>query len=1154
MTVSIVNTWTGGYAQPTGFFFPRSATGPVQVSVADVTGDWMIAVIALRPPTPNSACSVCVSDDVHNWWEPVGAPAADSPSPSTVRTVIWAAPVARGASFVQVAPTGPYTSLAVAIYDVAGLGPGWLPSLIGANHASPASSLTVPGGSVASQSLVLAILAAGEFGGTITPPAGWTALTGSTISGGGTGAGDITVSAAYQVLTGSVPSAAWSSSVSCALAGTTGAVAVAAAVPVQPSANWPAVITEAAIGAGPQSSPAAMTWTDLSGRSLALQVQQGRQYTLSQLQAAQGTILLDDPDGALIPPGTGSFAGIDSGTPLRRRCYWPGSAWQVQFSGNGSTSSPQLQSSGSQVPVTPGVTYTAPVWLACSVAYASGVHSGIVWRNGGGGVISTVTSATSATGPAPVLCTASGIAPAGAVTADVLIGASGTPAASVVFTAAAGPYATGQVTAPPGVSWAAQNGASVTTLAPWQPDPRGAPNPSPWSVPFSGYFRRWPFTTVDGLLRGQVAAEVSDIWAYATGALDSIAREELLTDQPYALWPLGDQAGATAGSNIAPGNSNPLALVTSKMGAGSASAAFGTTPPGGGLLGDSSAKTGANGMFRQTIPASGEGVNGFGYALGCYDGGYPGIAAGVTLEVWAQGTANQNTTGNGFSAVTSGSLFTVTGSSFPNGTPVVLTAVGGFSFPGGFTAGQVYYVISVNGASFQLAGAIGGSAITVTSNGSGFLQTTTSWNPVVISARNVKGPVVELNVRNTDGALQLLYATASGARTTVVIDTSLDYRNTALWHASVAFNSTTYRVLVNGGATASASGSFSASLPSFFDEVWVAGILDRQVSGFTFPGYLALAGVWPGMLTQIRVVAHYWGAHAGMKLDPAAERLDRLLGYAGIAGRRWIGQQSVTYETDVLASGQDIGGQSAAANAGNIAASTVPALLYIAPTGDISYAAKQYQWNNAVDWVLGDNTAAGEIPFTLMSFSTDYDPARLYNDVQLTQLDSQSVTVPAGATATTTVTAMVAASEAQYGDQPYQQTAYLQADGNAAYNAGAGLVDLAAWIAMVYGKPRNRVPGVTVNAAAYPSAWQLFTRAAVDDMVQVNVRLPTAATSPLVSVIARVTQTNRSMKWDVDSPPVATIALTLDAAPEYQALTCDDATRGLLNGANVLAW
>jgi hypothetical protein len=288
--------------------------------------------------------------------------------------------------------------------------------------------------------------------------------------------------------------------------------------------------------------------------------------------------------------------------------------------------------------------------------------------------------------------------------------------------------------------------------------------------------------------------------------------------------------------------------------------------------------------------------------------------------------------------------------------------------------------------------------------------------------------------------------------------------------------------------------------------------------------------------------------------DPAHERLDRVLGYAGLAGRRWVGQQSLTYELDLAPSGQDIGGQAAAAAAGNIAASTVPALLYVAPTGDAVYMAKQFAWNGTVDWLLGDRADLGEVPFSLAQFSTDYDPTRLYNDVQLTQLDTQSITVPAGATATTTVAALTAASRRQYGDQPYQQTGYLQNDYGAAYTAGSGLVDLGAWIAMVYGQPRNRVPGVVINAAAYPAAWPLWGQASPGDMVQVTVRLPTAVTSPLISVTARVTQVQRSMQWSTDSPPVGTIALALDAAPEYNALTCDDAVRGLLNGSNVLAW
>jgi hypothetical protein len=72
-------------------------------------------------------------------------------------------------------------------------------------------------------------------------------------------------------------------------------------------------------------------------------------------------------------------------------------------------------------------------------------------------------------------------------------------------------------------------------------------------------------------------------------------------------------------------------------------------------------------------------------------------------------------------------------------------------------------------------------------------------------------------------------------------------------------------------------------------------------------------------------------------------------------------------------------------------------------------------------------------------------------------------------------------------------------------------------------------------------------------MVTVNVRVPTAVTSPLISLTARITQTQRAMRWSVDGC-AATISLVLDFAPEYNVLTCDDAVRGLLNGTNVLAW
>jgi hypothetical protein len=46
----------------------------------------------------------------------------------------------------------------------------------------------------------------------------------------------------------------------------------------------------------------------------------------------------------------------------------------------------------------------------------------------------------------------------------------------------------------------------------------------------------------------------------------------------------------------------------------------------------------------------------------------------------------------------------------------------GSVLPGGLTAGTVYYIVSASGDSFQLSATSGGSAITLTSDGSGIVQ------------------------------------------------------------------------------------------------------------------------------------------------------------------------------------------------------------------------------------------------------------------------------------------------------------------------------------------------------------------------------------------------------------------------------------------------
>ena len=1012
--VTVPASWSGSAAAVSGYTFPLPAARPVQVAVANTAGHWMIAIVTWRQAAGGAGVTVSVADDVHNWWEPLGAPAGDSAAAGVTRCAVWAAPAARAAAYVQAAPSGPCQALAVRILDVNGMQPWMTMTPVVTNYALAATSLPLSAPAPSASAFLVACAGSDNNADTIGGPgAGWTPLASVTAGNGVDHTADITLSAAWRVTSGAA-SAAWTSTGALDFSGVIAGVLVSGAAPATPNPNWPVLITEIAPGSGAQTPPALLAWTPLSARALSLNVQQGRQYTLSQLMAGQGAVVIDNPDGALIPPGTGAFAGIDSGTPIRQRAYIPSS-------------------------------------------------------------------------------------------------------------------------------------------------------PAPNCVPFSGYLQRWPFAVPGDMLRGETQATLTDAWGYAAGMLNSMAREEMLIDSPYALWPLDDPAGSQQGSNIAPGNSSPLTLTLSKYGAAGATAAFGANS--GAIIGDTSAEIsgaegsgesgGAEGMFSQTLAGTSLNTNNYGYALVCADGNYPPVSGGVTIEAWFGNTTSSGLFG--FTAATSGSLFGSAGG-FAAGQPVVLSAAAGFTLPGGFTAGTPYYVVGVSGTAYQLSATVGGAAITVTAAGAGFIQTAVPWSPVVIAARNLKGSVAQIQIRDTDGALVIGYTTASGSVGSAVVDGTSDYRqDLGLRHVSLAFNQTSWRVIIDGGAFGGASGTFSSPLPPSFAELDFGGVQDRATQGYAFSGYVALAAVYPAVLSPERVLSHFWAAGAGMASEAASDRVERIIEYAGLAGRRWLGQQAGTGEGDLMVSGQDIGGQGAATSISNVAASTVPAIVYVAPTGDIVYWSKQFTWNQPVRWTLGDNAAGGEIPFLPAQFSTDYDNARVVNDIQLTQLDTQTVTVPSGVMASTTVAAIEAASSQQYGDQPLQQTGYLNFDATSPYDAGGSMIDLANWMADVYARPRNRVQAVTVNAAANAAnvssslAWQFWASASVGDMVAVNVRLPTAAASPLISLVARITQTQRTGQFSQDGTS-ATITCVLDFAPEYNALICDDPIRGLLDGSCVLSW
>jgi hypothetical protein len=367
---------------------------------------------------------------------------------------------------------------------------------------------------------------------------------------------------------------------------------------------------------------------------------------------------------------------------------------------------------------------------------------------------------------------------------------------------------------------------------------------------------------------------------------------------------------------------------------------------------------------------------------------------------------------------------------------------------------------------------------------------------------------------------------------------------TGLFHLVVQLTTTTYDIWLNGVSTL--SGSFSAAIPARFTYLYAASGGLQFSGGGT--GYFGFFAVLAGLTHPLRIATHYQAGINGMAGDTAPGRIERLLQAAGSLGRRVILQDTGDGVVQV-ASCQDIPSQAASASIANIAANTPPGMLAVTPPGELFYLSRSAACNQAARWVLGDDQAAGELPFRLSGFGTDYDPQRVVNGIGLTQLDNLDVIAPSGAAA-----ALEPASEAQYGWQTYQVTGYLQGDLTEPLTFGPGLYDLANWLAATYAAPRTRIAAVTIDASRYPGAWPFVTQACSGDMITLNLRPPAQPAGTLITVTGRIAQTTRALRYSLDDGAEGSLGVIIDIAPEQDVLTADDPVRGQLNGSNVLAW
>jgi len=1087
---SVLTSWSGSYCPP--LTPPGTGTTPAPgcqglgITVAMPAGDWAVALVSWRQPPNSPAVTIAsVADDAHSWWEPLGAPSAVSSPSGVTRSVAWFCPRSRASALVQAEPTGFVLSMAMTVLDIGGM-TDWIAQVLPVTgYANAATSLAMTSAAPGASAILLAscgsdLLSGGNASQVTGPGAGWTTLTPVVAFNGTDHTSDLALNAAWQVAS-AAKTATWSASPAMDLSGVLGGLIAAPAALAQPNPSWPVMIPEIAVGDGQYTTADSQNWVPAVAPVLDFAFTQGRQYEQQALATGDGVLTLDNPAGAVLPPAFPSSAGVDSGTPARIRCYWPGGAWQVRFSGNGSGAGPFVNSASAFA--APGQVWTQSAWGACSPAWAAGMNLVVIFQDGGFATLATYTSGLAA-GPVPAeMAVTTGPAPAGTQYAAFYLQANGTPPAATVFSASAAPVPPG----PPGPGIVYPLGpwnttfstATILSQSAWSANALGPPNPTPWYVPFSGFVERLP-QQWDETWRGFTAATITDMWTSLQENMQPILPAEMLADAPQSVWPCTDLPGSLVASNLAPGNSNPMFVRAAKSGVPSLTQAFGANAgalPGAQgtfLINPQYRISSQAGMWSATQPASG--VNTVGFSLTAVDSGFPSPAGGATIECWFQVTANFSTT----------------------------------------------------------------------------------TDPFIISVTDIRSCGFAISVIYLSGNLVIWRDGGSPVgNVATLIDSSVNYNaaGSPLTHIAVTYNSTTFTVYLNG--VAKVSGSWSTPLHRDLPYLCVNGVAgtamesNTQVQGDSvfWAGYAGQVAIFPRILHPLRILTHYEAALTGMAGDQASQRVERILGASTDAVfRRLIMQETrmgLGGGLDQVASCTDLPGSPAGQGITNIAGSVTPGQTFVTPGGELFMLSKQAAWGQPARWTLGSNVSAGEIPFT-DSASLGYDPAKVANAIQFTQLDRQDIV-------TSQVPAITNASEAQYGSVTINATGYLFADATTSIGSGPGLYDLANWLATTYQAPLMRGEVITIDAAANPAAWPVVLGASVADMVQVNTRPPTGG-GLVIPITGRVSQTTRRLVSGDKGITEGSLQLIIDAAPEAEILTCDSPTLGLLDGTHILGW
>lgn len=885
MTVSVPNQWSATFSQPAAFGTTPPALQSISLALtpanstgggtgSPTAGNWLIVFAGPSEPSATSGFTVGVKDDIHSYWRPAKVSAAAA----LTRTSCWyTANTLRVPGYVYISPNGAFDALTVNVLEVSGLGPWDTITGVSSAYAAAATALTL---SLPAPSATSAVFAAvtgdSTAAGQAFTPASWTALhTVSATNGVDNTCDSVLTSAFLPSTSGSVLVSASATSAT-DLSGVIVGFQITAPSPVPGgnNPNWPYLILEAAFGSGFETPEDQMVWASLNNwvnqgsirRFWAMSDQSGVPYALGQLQSSTGGYQLDNFDGALCPWNVGSpyyslslnanmsfqsgvspWTATGSATLAQSSAHVFASASNgisaasLQVTPNGTTATPGAQSE--QFAVAGSTAYSASAWFYSVAGYATGAQVAISWYTSGHALISTSTSSALAI-PAATWTQVTNLnvtSPSNAAFAAITVQFAGTPAATAFWVAEAAlvlgssAVATGLVTTGTPVRVRAALGTIKGTV-----------------------YNRWHILQRNALAfpekrntkttRNYVPLTTTDIWSVAGTSCPTPYRGEVRQDSPQSWWPMDDQplsGGVQPVSlrNSAAGNTNVLTI---------------NAASGGVTAGDSYSTTGTD-LTTANAP------------------GAPTIAASVAVysvaaqQGWMYGDPQASpasyNTGNPVTASPGSAAWQQTGLLGSGGSNGWFMTANDSSFPA--LSSGMSLELWWNPAFFGSATGFT-SAANVRSDVAG-----QPYSQITLATLATASAPVAILYLDISGHL-ILETFNGGTGTNHTIYSSSDLRS-ASWHQVVlTTNGSTWNVYLDGGLTASVSGS-GAGMTSAWTWLVIGADLGASggstLSAATHMGNVAYshAIVYPSILPAWRVTARYAAAITGFGLLPAPQ-------------------------------------------------------------------------------------------------------------------------------------------------------------------------------------------------------------------------------------------------------------------------------------------